>query len=99
MRGLKNTFGIVPEVRLGKKMTYLIESGKLTITSWSGVPKYIPLTDSTSVEPLTDSSFSSTVHGAFGFGDVVIKSSSGEHHIEGLKNINEFINALNNEIL
>ena len=57
MRGLKNTFGIVPEVRLGKKMTYLIESGKLTITSWSGVPKYIPLTDSTSVEPLTDSSF------------------------------------------
>lgn len=97
-RYIKNTFGIVPEVRLGKKMTYLVENKKLTITSWSGVPKIIPLTESTSVDPLTDKGMFGTAQGAMGFGDVVIKNSSGEHKIEGLKNIREFINAIYFEI-
>lgn len=97
-RYIKNTFGIVPEVRLGKKMTYLVENKKLTITSWSGVPKIIPLTESTSVDPLTDKGLLGTAQGIMGFGDVVIKNSSGEHKIEGLKNIKTFINAVHSEI-
>lgn len=95
---IKNSMGIVPEFRPGKKMTYEIENKKLTITGYSKVPKIIPLTENTSVEPNTEEGIISIVKGRFGFGSVTIKNSSGSHRIEGLKNITSFIEAIYHEI-
>lgn len=95
---IKNSFGIVPEFVPGKKLTYEIKDKKIYIVGYSGVPKIIPLTDNTSVEPDTETGLGSIVKGRMGFGNVVVKNSSGEHLIEGLKNINLFIEAIFNEI-
>ncbi|MFS4491670.1 hypothetical protein [Maribacter sp. 2308TA10-17] len=95
---IKNSFGIVPEFAPGKKLTYEVKDKNIYIVGYSGVPKVIPLTDNTSVEPDTENGLGSIIKGRMGFGNVIIKNSSGEHRIEGLKNINSFIEAIFNEI-
>lgn len=97
-RHIKNTFGIVPEIRPDKRMTYEVENKTIKIKGYSGIPQIIPITESTSLIPETGKGITGIVRGSLGFGNVIIKNSSGEHKIEGLKNIKAFMDAVYAEI-